>query len=58
MRSLSDIYAQDDNDNLVPFAILSSQPTYFEEVVKEKEWVDTMNNGTWNVQETIGFEVK
>ena len=35
---MSDIYAQDDNDNLVLFAFLSSQPAYFEEVVKKNEW--------------------
>ena len=38
MRSLSDIYAQDGNDNLVLFAFLSSQPAYFEEAVKKNEW--------------------
>ena len=44
MISLSYIYVQDYNDNLVHFAFLSFQPTCFEEVVKEKEWIDAMNN--------------
>ena len=39
------------------YALLSFQPTCFEEVVKEKEWVDAMNeemdsierNDTWDL---------
>ena len=44
MRNLSDIYAQDDVDDIVNLAFLSFQPTCFEEAIKEKEWVDAMNN--------------
>ena len=44
MRNLSDIYAQDDVDDIVNFAFLSFQPTCFEEAIKDKEWVDAMNN--------------
>jgi len=44
MRSLSDIYAQDDVDDIVNFSFLSFQPTCFEEVIKHKEWVDAMKN--------------
>jgi hypothetical protein len=42
MRSLHDIYDQD--DNVVEFAFFSSQPTCFDEYAKKKEWVDAMNN--------------
>jgi hypothetical protein len=42
MRSLHDIYDQD--DNLVQFSFFSSQPTCFDEATKKKEWVDAMNN--------------
>ena len=44
MSNLSDICMQDDNDNLTHFAFLSFQPNCFDKVVKEKEWVDAMNN--------------
>ena len=37
MRSLKDIYERD--DNIALFALFSSQPTWFEEVVMQKEWV-------------------
>ena len=61
MISLSDIYVQDD-DNLLRFAFLSFQPACFEEVVKEKKWVDAMNNGILNeevyVHQPPGFKVK
>lgn len=51
MRSLSDIYEQSH------FAFLCNQPTYFEEVVKEKVWVEVMKeeidtiekNKTWTL---------
>ena len=57
MGSLSDICAQDEIDNLTHSAFLSFQPTCFDEAVKEKEWVDAMNNKidaiernkTWNL---------
>jgi hypothetical protein len=42
MRSLHDIYDQD--DNVVQFSFFSSQPTCFDEATKKKEWVDAMNN--------------
>ena len=42
MRSLCDIYDQD--DNVVQFAFFSSQPTCFDEAAKQKVWVDAMNN--------------
>jgi hypothetical protein len=42
MRSLHDIYDQD--DNVVHFAFFSSQPTCFDEAAKQKVWVDAMNN--------------
>lgn len=38
MRSLSDIYAQDDIDDTVHFAFFSFQPTCFKKAVKKKEW--------------------
>ena len=44
MRNLSDIYAQDDVDDIVNFSFLSIQPTCFENAIKDKEWVDAMNN--------------
>jgi len=44
MRSLRDIYDQD--DNVVQFSFFSSQPTCFDEAAKKKEWVDGMNNET------------
>jgi hypothetical protein len=42
MRSLRDIYDQD--DNVVQFGFFSSQPTCFDEAPKKKVWVDVMNN--------------
>ena len=44
LKYSSNIYAQDDVDDIVNFAFLSFQPTCFEEAVKEKEWVDAMSN--------------
>ena len=42
MRSLSDIYDQD--DNVIQFAFFSYHPTCFDEAAKQIEWVDAMNN--------------
>ena len=42
MKSLKDIYEQD--DNIEQFAFVSFQPTCFEEAAKQKEWVEAMNN--------------
>jgi hypothetical protein len=42
MRSLRDIYDQD--DNVVQFPFFSSQPTCFDEASNKKEWIDAMNN--------------
>jgi hypothetical protein len=51
MRSLCDIYDQD--DNVVQFAFFSSQPTCFDEAAKQKEWVDEIEsierNNTWDL---------
>jgi hypothetical protein len=42
MGSLHDIYDQD--DIVLHFSFFSSQPTFFDEAAKKKEWVDEMNN--------------
>jgi hypothetical protein len=57
-RSLREIYEQnDDVDQQAHFSMLSYQPVYFEEAVKEEKWVDAMNeeieaierNDTWDL---------
>ena len=43
-RSVREIYEQENEfDQHNMFACLSSQPTHFEEEVKEKHWVEEMN---------------
>jgi hypothetical protein len=55
---LREIYEQnDDMDQQAHFALLSCQPIYFEEAVKEEKWVHAMNeeieaierNNTWDL---------
>ena len=55
MRSLKDIY--DDLDVISNFALLSFQPSSFEEAMKDENWVQAMDeeteaiekNGTWDL---------
>jgi len=57
-RSIREIYEQEhESEQQNMFAFISTQPTYFEEAVKEKHWVEAMNqeiaaiekNQTWEL---------
>jgi hypothetical protein len=57
-KPLREIYEQNDNmDQQTHLALISYQPIYFEEAVKEEKWVDAMNeeieaierNNTWGL---------
>jgi hypothetical protein len=52
MRSLREIYEQlDDLDQQAQFSLLSYQPIYFEEAVKEEKWVRAMNEEIEAIEE-------
>ena len=57
-RSTREIYEQNnDIEQPTHFALLSCQPTFFEEAIKEEQWVEAMNeeieaierNKTWDL---------
>lgn len=51
MRSLTDIFEQ------THFSFLSYQPTHFEEAVKEKEWIEAMNNEIEAIEKNKTWEL-
>jgi hypothetical protein len=53
-RSLREIYEQlQDLDQEEQFSLLSYQPTYFQEAVKEEQWFHAMNEELEQLKETI-----